>query len=172
VYPSSPTNQHRDPTGDNKLVDPAVIPGDTKKSTIIKVNHEKSSTNRSRTNSSSSSSNNNPRHNGYSKQWAPAAAAEPTANTRDFVRNDAARSTGGGSNTLPPPRPYKSPDLYANTQTRSFKSDPRNQVLPSASTTSYATVMSNSRTMQYQEKRVNGEIVSQSVHEQESMNHA
>lgn len=171
MYPSSPTNQHRDPTGDNKLVDPAVIPGDTKKSTIIKVNHEKSSTNRSRTNSSSSSSNNNPRHNGYNKQWAP-AAAEPTANTRDFVRNDAARSTGGGSNTLPPPRPYKSPDLYANTQTRSFKSDPRNQVLPSASTTSYATVMSNSRTMQYQEKRVNGEIVSQSVHEQENMNHA
>lgn len=142
-----------------------MIPGDTKKSTIIKVNHEQTKSPRSRTNSSSSSSNNNPRNNGYNKQWA----AE--SNTRDFVRNDAARSTGGTASN-PPPRPYKSPDLYANTQTRSFKSDPRNQVLPSSTSTSYATVMSNSRTMQYQEKRVNGEIVSQSVHEQESMNNA
>ena len=87
------------------------------------------------------------------------------SSTRDFVRNASARSSnlsgtpsgGGGGQAAPPPRPYKSPDLYANT--RSFKTNPMNQVLPSPggslptqttstnNQTSYATVMSNSRVM-------------------------
>lgn len=164
-----------------------MIPGDTKKSssspspTIIKINHQNNqkSSGRSRTASSSSSTNNN---RNSTRSYPRTGTLPPQQHdTREFVRNASARSSTVNPQHLQhanaPPRPYKSPDLYANT--RSFKTDPRNQVLPSpnggtlhANPTTYATVMSNQRTMQYKEERVNGEIVSQSVHKQERMNHA
>lgn len=165
-----------------------MIPGDTKKSssspspTIIKINHQNNqkSSGRSRTASSSSSTNNN-RNSTRSYPRTGTLPVSQHHDTRDFVRNVSARSSTMNPQQAAnaPPRPYKSPDLYANT--RSFKTDPRNQVLPSptggtlpnhANPTTYATVMSNQRTMQYKEERVNGELVSQSVHKQERMNHA
>jgi len=117
---------------------------------------------------------------------------ETQQRSSDFDRNASARSSrrsaaaaAGGSDSLPPPpRPYKSPELtpYANLDQRAFMNNPRNQVLPSPGgslpsnrtpanpTTSYATVMSNSKVVEYNEKRVNGELVSQSVHKQERVN--
>lgn len=210
---------HRDPGGntdDNKL-DPAVIPGDTKKQqpTIIKINTEDvggvptapptattttKNRSRSRANSSSSSSNNNPnthqslpanshprngewiQHQETQQRPAPAAAFNRNTSARSS-RSATAGSDAGGGSGVPPPRPYKSPELtpYANLDQRAWN-NPKNQVLPSPGgslpsshrapnpTTNYATVMSNSKLVEYNEKRVNGEIVSQSVHKQERMN--
>jgi len=208
---------HRDPgsTDDNKL-DPAVITGDTKKPTIIKVNQEagnggqaaaansksnSSQRGRSRANSTSSSSNNNPSH--QQQQHHVPISTTPTMTgphprngewiqhqetQRNFARNTSARSSRSvtGSETLPPPRPYKSPELspYANLDQRAFMNNPKNQVLPSPGgslpsnhrshppPTTYSSVRSNSKVVEYNEKRVNGEIVSQSVHKQEKMNQA
>lgn len=184
----------------NKLDPAVISGDTKKHPTIIKVNQQEqggqaaaattsSSRGRSRANSSSSSSNNNhpnrmpmPPANG---EWIQHETHQQKSATPQFQRNTSARSSrsvtaGNGNGDNPaPPRPYKSPELspYANLDQRAFMNNPKNQVLPSPGGSlpsnhrpTYSTVMSNSKVVEYNEKRVNGEIVSQSVHKQEKVN--
>lgn len=106
--------------------------------------------------------------------------------------NSSGSSTSNNmTNMTPPPRPHKPSELqYANLD-RNFMSDPRNQVLPTGinvnpngstvpsdpayrppTTSPYATIVTSSSSSRIvsSEKRVNGELVSQSVHREEYQN--
>lgn len=105
---------------------------------------------------------------------------QPSKRSTTSGHSTGSSTSNNMTNNIPPARPPKSAELqYANLD-KQFMDNPRNQVLPtvinvqspanpsfrpSSSTSPYATIVSSS--IRSSEHRVNGQVVSSSVHREE-----
>jgi len=112
---------------------------------------------------------------------------QPSKRSTTSGHSTGSSSSNNMTNNIPPARPPKSAELQYASLDKKFMDNPRNQVLPTvinvnspagtianpsyrptSSTSPYATIVSSS--IRSSEQRVNGEVVSSSMHREEYHN--